>query len=118
MYYSVILFFLTGWSAWFLIDKDPASLGVLLPSAKDEILDNFQLGFNLLKHGYFKASYAFLWHAHYFVLSLIGGFLLSMVSSQIVIAFRRREFWRRYVPIKRNKQSGKKVSEDKSQNDL
>lgn len=75
---------------WFLIDKQPPALGVVLPEEMDDMLDNFQLSFDILKAGYLTASYVFIWKAHYFVLSVIGGLLGSIMMEGGMRVLRRR----------------------------
>ena len=94
--YSVFSF-ISGWVLWFLIDKHPPALGGVLPPAGDSLLQNFQLAFDLLSAGHLKAAYVYIWHAHYLIVSLGAGLLLSMLSAGIKGRLRRRAFRRRIV---------------------
>jgi len=85
-----IFIFIIGWVLWFITDKHPASLGTMLPGEYDSLLDNFQLSFDMLKAGYLKASYVFIWKAHYIVLSVITGLLSSMIFQAVSNVLRRR----------------------------
>ena len=83
--------FIIGWVLWFIIDKHPASLGTVVPGGFDNMLDNFQLAFDMLKAGFLKASYVFIWNAHYIVLSIIAGLLSSIIFQGISNVMRRRK---------------------------
>ena len=98
MYQSTIITFLAGWALWFLLDKHPAALGIMLPEAQDDMLDNFQISFDLLKQGHLRAAYTFIWEAHYLVLSVLGGILFGMVAGGIGGIFRRRRWMQMYFP--------------------
>jgi hypothetical protein len=87
--YSIIVFVI-GWVLWFLVDKHPASLGVIVPGELDSLLDDFQLAFDLLSDGFLRASFVFIWKAHYIVLSLIVGLLVSVLFDTAGNVFRRR----------------------------
>ena len=92
-----ILMFIGGWVFWFVTDKHPASLGTLVPPQSGDLLANFQLAFDLMKAGYLKAAYVFLWKAHYVVLSLVAGLLSSMIfeaGSKVLRQRRLREVMR------------------------
>ena len=87
MFNFSIIIFVTGWVLWFFIDKHPASLGVIVPAELDTMLANFQLAFDMLTAGYLRASYVFIWKAHYIVLSIIAALLISALreaTSQIL----------------------------------
>ena len=86
-----IIMFVIGWALWFLIDKHPASLGTMVPGELDGLLNNFQLAFDMMKAGYLKASYVFIWKAHYIVLSIIAGLLSSLAFQGIPNILRRRK---------------------------
>ncbi len=91
MFNHSIFMFLLGWVLWFIIDKHPASLGTIVPGEFDSLLDNFQLAFDMLKAGFVKASYVFIWKAHYIVLSLIAGLLSSIFFQGASNIMRRRK---------------------------
>jgi hypothetical protein len=64
------------------------------------MLDNFQLAFDMLKAGYLKASYVFIWKEHYIVLSLIAGLMTSIIFQAVLNALRRRNLHRVMWPEK------------------
>ena len=90
MFNFSIIIFVIGWAVWFFIDKHPASLGLIVPEELDSLLDNFQLAFDMLTAGYLRASFVFIWKAHYIVLSIITALLLSAMHASISNVFRRR----------------------------
>jgi hypothetical protein len=90
MFNFSIIIFVTGWVLWFFIDKHPASLGVIVPAESDTMLANFQLAFDMLTAGYLRASYVFIWKAHYIVLSIIAALLISAVREATSNILRRR----------------------------
>ena len=96
-----IFIFITGWVLWFFIDKHPASLGVVVPGESGKLLDNFQLAFDMMKAGYLKASYVFIWKAHYIVLTLIAGLMTSVISQAVSNVLRRRKLHQVMWPEKR-----------------
>jgi len=83
--------FVIGWVLWFFIDKHPASLGVIVPGEMDTLLNNFQLAFDMLKAGYLKASFVFIWKAHYIVIAIIAGLLSSILFQGAANILRRRK---------------------------
>lgn len=83
--------FVLGWVLWFFIDKHPASLGAIVPGELDTLLDNFQLAFDMLKAGYLKASFVFIWKAHYLVIAIIAGLLSSIIFQGVANILRRRK---------------------------
>jgi hypothetical protein len=105
--FSVIVFVI-GWALWFFIDKQPASLGVVVPEELDTVLENFQLAFDMLSAGYLRASFVFLWKAHYIVFSVITALLLSALHGGISNFLRRRHLRQLMWP--------KKISSNKSEN--
>ena len=104
--FSVIIFVI-GWVLWFFIDKHPASLGVVVPEELDTVLGNFQLAFDILSAGYLRASFVFLWKAHYIVFSVITALLLSALHGGISNFLRRRHLRQLMWP--------KKISSNKSE---
>jgi len=90
MFNFSIIIFIIGWVLWFFIDKHPASLGTVVPGELDAMLDNFQLAFDMLSAGYLRASYVFIWKAHYIVLSIILALLFSSIYQVFSNVFRRR----------------------------
>jgi len=115
MFNSSIFVFILGWVLWFLIDKQPPALGTVLPAAMDNMLDNFQLSFDMLKAGYLTASYVFIWKAHYFVLSIIGGLLGSTMLDGGMQILRRRHLRDLMWPQKKlSEQLERNISHDDS----
>ena len=97
MWRSVFIVFLAGWAIRFLIDKPPAGqLG--LPEAGDSMLENFQQAFDMLKAGYLDMAYVFIWDAHYLVLSLLGGVLVSLLFGVVSERLGRRRMRRHFLP--------------------
>ena len=111
MFNFSIIVFIIGWVLWFLIDKQPASLGVIVPDELDTLLDNFQLAFDMMTDGYLRASYVFIWKAHYLVLSVITALLLSAIHSGLSNVLRRRNLRQLMWP----KKLGSEEREDDSQ---
>ena len=101
--------FILGWVMWFIIDKHPASLGTIVPGDLGSLLDNLQLAFDILKAGYLKASYVFIWREHYIVLSLVAGLITSTLFRAVSNALRRRKLHQVMLP--------KKFTSDKEQTD-
>jgi hypothetical protein len=82
-----VLVFLAGWTAWLLTDKT----GIMLPREADSLLQDLQTAFDMLRTGFPVPAFVFVWHAHFLVLSLLGGLLLSMVTGAVAdVAGRRR----------------------------
>ena len=74
---GIFLVFISGWLAWFWIDKPPpGQFG--LPPASDSLVENFQRSINLLKAGYPDMAYLYIWHAHYLILSMVFGILIAI----------------------------------------
>ena len=90
MFNFSIIVFVAGWALWFFIDKHPASLGVIVPGEFDSMLDNFQVAFDLLTAGFLRASFVFIWKAHYIVITVITALLISALHQTISSVFRRR----------------------------
>jgi hypothetical protein len=86
---STVLVFIAGWIAWFWIDK-PRTGAYRLPPASDDLVENFQRAFDILKAGQVEMAYVYIWNAHYLVLSLLGGALLAMLYSSVASHFSRR----------------------------
>jgi len=101
MFNFSIFIFVIGWVLWFLIDKHPASLGVVVPDELDSLLDNFQLAFDMLAAGYIRASFVFIWKAHYIYLSVITALLLSAIYAGLSNVLRRHHLRQLMWPKKR-----------------
>lgn len=115
MFNSSIIVFVAGWAMWFFIDKHPAALGVVVPAELDSMLENFQLAFDLLTAGFLRASFVFIWKAHYIVLSIIAALLFSALYEGITRVIRRRHLRRmmwpnKLSPAKHDKQESDKPS--------
>ena len=102
-----------GWALWFFIDKNPASLGVVVPEELDTLLENFQLAFDMLSAGFLRASFVFLWKAHYIVFSVITALLLSALYQGISNVLRRRHLrqlmWPKKLSSKQSEGQGPDV---------
>ena len=105
MFNFFMIIFVIGWVLWFLVDKNPASLGVVVPEELATLLENFQLAFDMMTVGYLSASFVFIWKAHYIVLSFIASLLLSAMYSSFTNILRRRHL--------RQLMWAKKISTDK-----
>ena len=79
---NAFIVFITGWISWFWIDKPHTGLDRFLQT-DDSLLVNFQRAFELLKSGFIEQSFVFIWNAHYVLLSLIGGVMVSLMSGFI-----------------------------------
>ena len=91
---SAFVVFITGWVAWFWLDKPPSSGRFRLPQAGDNLLENFQRAFDMLKAGYAEMAFVYIWPAHYIILSLLGGVIVGMAWQSIgrYFSFHRREY--------------------------
>jgi hypothetical protein len=114
MFNFSIIIFITGWVLWFFIDKHPASLGVIVPAESDTMLANFQLAFDMLTAGYLRASYVFIWKAHYIVLSIIAALLISAVREATSNILRRRHLRQVMWPKKLSSDKPEKKDSDES----
>ena len=114
MFNLSIIIFVTGWVLWFFIDKHPASLGVIVPAELDTMLANFQLAFDMLTAGYLRASYVFIWKAHYIVLSIIAALLISALREATSNILRRRHLRQVMWPKKLSSDKLEKKDSDQS----
>lgn len=85
---------------WFWLDKAP--MPPAISNADSPLLVNFQFAVDLAKRGYVSEAYAFIWRAHYLVLSILGGLLASMAYSVLsrAVARRRYRLPRRPQPVR------------------
>ena len=105
---SSFVVFIIGWIAWFTLDKPRPEYGPL-PHASENLLDNFQLAFNMIKAGHLEHAFVFIWHAHYIVLSLLVGALLAMLFASVSEHLGRRRMRRLMMPgRKAGRQTGEK----------
>ena len=109
MFRATVLVFLAGWIAWFWLDKPP--LPPAIEDGDNQMLANFQFAFTLLKAGHLSAAYAFIWRAHYLVLSVLGGLLLAMAGSGISRILARRRY---AIRTRATRPSGKSQVTDKT----
>lgn len=91
------LVFIAGWLAWFWIDK-PDPQRYPLPPAGESLVADFQQGFDMLRAGYWDLAFVYLWHAHYIILSLLGGVLLAVLYGSVSDMLGRRRMRRLVVP--------------------
>jgi hypothetical protein len=102
---NVFLVFIAGWVLWFWIDKPPLGLAGL-PLSSENMLENFQRAFDILKSGHLKVAWLYIWDAHYLVLSILGGLLLSVITGAIADQLARRRLRKHFLPPQRRKESG------------
>ena len=114
MFNFSIIIVVTGWVLWFFIDKHPASLGVIVPAESDTMLANFQLAFDMLTAGYLRASYVFIWKAHYIILSIIAALLISALREATSNILRRRHLRQVMWPKKSSSEKLEKKDSDQS----
>lgn len=96
---SSLLVFIAGWTVWFWIDK-PRAGPFQLPPPADTLVENFQRAFDILKTGHAELAFVYIWHAHYLVLSLLGGAVLAMMYSGIAGHLSRRRLRKHMIPEK------------------
>ena len=94
---NAFIVFLLGWTLWFWIDKPPPGQQ-RLPEVSDSLVENFQVAFNILKAGYPKVAYVYIWNAHYLLLSILGGVLLALITGVVSDALGRRRMRRLVLP--------------------
>jgi hypothetical protein len=71
---SIATAFVAGWLLWFWLDKaGPGYQFALGQSGGTDLVRDFQLGVDLLKHGAVGPAFAFLWRHHFLVLSVALG---------------------------------------------
>ncbi|MGD2075571.1 MAG: hypothetical protein PVG38_11720 [Gammaproteobacteria bacterium] len=99
---GIVIAFIAGWLIWFWIDKNPYALGPLPEPVDGAYAANFQVTVDLLKAGRFKAAFVYLWHAHYLIVSLAAGLLLSTIGSVVSHSLSRRRLARPYLPRRRS----------------
>ena len=96
---STFLVFIAGWITWFWIDK-PRAGPFRLPPTGDSPAENFQRAFDILKAGYPKLAFVYIWDAHYLILSLLGGAVLAMTYHAFTGHLSRRRMRNRLVVTK------------------
>ena len=94
---NAFIIFLLGWTLWFWIDKPPPDQQNL-PQVTDSMIDNFQIAFNILKSGYPQVSFVYIWNAHYLLLSLLGGVLLTFATGTVSELLSRRRMRLHIMP--------------------
>jgi len=94
---NAFIVFLLGWVSWFWIDKPPPDQQ-RLPEVSDSLVENFQAAFNILKAGYPEVAFVYIWNAHYLLLSIAGGVLLSISIGAVSDALSRRRMRRLIMP--------------------
>lgn len=111
---SSFVVFIVGWIAWFTLDKPRPGYGPL-PHASENLLDNFQLAFNMIKAGQLEHAFVFIWHAHYIVLSLLVGALLAMLFASVSEHLGRRRMRRLMTPGRKgSRQTGEEHASSES----
>lgn len=114
MFNFSIIIFVIGWILWFVIDKHPASLGVIVPEELDTLLANFQLAFDMFTAGYLRAAFVFIWKAHYIVISIITALLISALREATSNVLRRRHLRQIMWPKKLSPDKTEKQESDES----
>lgn len=104
-----LLVFITGWLVWFWMDK-PDPQRFRLPPAGDSLVADFQQAFDMLRSGVGDLAFLYLWHAHYIILSLLGGALLAVLYGSISDRLGRRRMHRLILP--RHRHAGRAGGED------
>jgi hypothetical protein len=94
---NAFIVFLLGWVTWFWIDKPPPEQQHL-PEVSDSLVENFQVAFDILKAGYPKVAFVYIWNAHYLLLSIAGGLLLALLIGAVSDALGRRRMRRHIMP--------------------
>ena len=94
---NTFIVFLLGWVTWFWIDKPPPEQQ-RLPEVSDSLVENFQVAFDMVKAGYPKVAFVYIWNAHYLLLSIAGGLLLAVTIGAVSDALGRRRMRRRIMP--------------------
>lgn len=94
---NAFIVFLLGWTLWFWIDKPPPGQQ-RLPEVSDSLVENFQVAFNMVKAGYPKVAYVYIWNAHYLLLSILGGVLLALIAGVVSDVLGRRRMRRLVLP--------------------
>ena len=94
---NAFIVFLLGWVSWFWIDKPPPDQQ-RLPEVSDSLVENFQAAFDILKAGYPEVAFVYIWNAHYLLLSIAGGVLLSVSIGAVSDALSRRRMRRLTMP--------------------
>ena len=94
---NAFIVFLLGWTLWFWIDKPPPDQQ-RLPEVSDSLVENFQVAFNMLKAGYPKVAYVYIWNAHYLLLSILIGLLLALITGVVSDVLGRRRMRRLVLP--------------------
>ena len=107
---NAFIVFLLGWVSWFWIDKPPPDQQ-RLPEVSDSLVENFQAAFNILKAGYPEVAFVYIWNAHYLLLSIAGGVLLSISIGAVSDALSRRRMRRLIMlPATVERRTGDKAS--------
>lgn len=117
---GIIIAFIAGWAAWFWIDKSPHSLGPLPPPLQEQFSANFQIAVDLVKAQRYKAAFVYVWKAHYLLLSIAAGLLLSMIGGAMSRLLGRRRFARLYIPARQRRSgpdAGQPNKQEKRQTD-
>ena len=110
---TYILVFIVGWGLWFWLDKDgglpaqtpppyvqvpPAAYrGVPGPTARptspapfqEELVGEFQHGFDLLKAGFFPQAFVFLWRRQSWILAGVITLLFALLSPGLLRIYSR-----------------------------
>ena len=100
---SSLFVFIAGWVTWFWIDK-PRAGPFKLPPPDDSLVENFQRAFDILKAGHLDMAFAYIWNAHYLLLSLLGGAVIAVAYGSVSDYYSRRRLRKLMVPEKRKQE--------------
>ena len=103
MFRAIVIAFIAGWALWFWIDKSPQSLGPLPPPQQEQLGANFQIAVDLIKAQRYTAAYVYLWKAHYLILAVAAGLVVSMIGGSLTRLLGRRRFARLYTPVRKRR---------------
>jgi hypothetical protein len=106
MFRAIVIAFIAGWALWFWIDKSPQALGPLPPPQQEQLGANFQVAVDLIKAQRYTAAYVYLWKAHYLILAVAAGLMVSMIGGSLTRLRGRRRFARLYTPARKRRSEG------------
>jgi len=91
------------------MDK-PDPQRIRLPPADDSLVADFQHAFDMVRAGAGDLAFLYLWHAHYIILSLLGGALLAVLYGSAADWLGRRRMHR--LILLRDRQAGHEGGDD------
>ena len=81
-----------------MLRNKPPPEQLRLPEVSDSLVENFQVAFDMVKAGYPKVAFVYIWNAHYLLLSIAGGVLLAVTIGVVSDALGRRRMRRHIMP--------------------